>query len=285
LALERGFWDTIASTFGLNTVWNVITGVAGNIKDQFFLVLEKLLFAGTTAWNQAKPIFSQLVINLTLHTQDASQFLAAAINDLTAIIAGKGRQVTPALERGVFDFLYNLFGLSSVLDIINDLATGLKDKFINTLWEIFNGGVAVWSQATPIFASLVSNLTGHAGSAGDIINDAIAQLHAIVVSAGKRDLAQQRIDILGSLASVFGLQNVWGIISGLHNNLSETFTNILEKLLFAGTAVWNQAKPILSTLASNLIAHATDATPLLQDAVAQLQAILAGAVGKRDIAT
>ena len=49
----------------------------------------QLLFAGTQALNNAKPILTKLVSDLTNHVGDASTIVAQAIASLTQVVGSK----------------------------------------------------------------------------------------------------------------------------------------------------------------------------------------------------
>ena len=58
---KRDVVDFLVNSFGLGQVWQTIQQSGQNLFAQFQAVLTQLLFAGQTAWNNAKPIFGQLV--------------------------------------------------------------------------------------------------------------------------------------------------------------------------------------------------------------------------------
>ena len=58
---KRDVVDFLINSFGLGQVWQIIQQSGQNLFAQFQAVLTQLLFAGQTAWNNAKPIFAQLV--------------------------------------------------------------------------------------------------------------------------------------------------------------------------------------------------------------------------------
>jgi hypothetical protein len=49
---KRGVLDFVANTFGINGIMQTLGSMTGNVKDQFFLLLEKLMIECTTAWQQ-----------------------------------------------------------------------------------------------------------------------------------------------------------------------------------------------------------------------------------------
>merc|ERR1712062_239621 len=99
-------------------------------------------------------------------------------------------------------------------------------------------GQNAWAQAQPIFSQLVEDLKAHAGDSLPIVQQAIAQLTQVLVSSGKR---QTREGILDFVLNAFDLSSVWDTISQLVEDLK---------------------------------AHAGDALPIVQQAIAQLTQVL-----------
>ena len=81
-----GIRDSVANVFGLGSVWRTIETMPEPTQDQFFLILEELMFAGTAAFNQAKPIFSQLEADLMSHPENATPLVANALHALVQIL-------------------------------------------------------------------------------------------------------------------------------------------------------------------------------------------------------
>merc|ERR1712062_284589 len=127
------------------------------------------------------------------------------------------------------------------------------------------------AQAQPIFSQLVEDLKAHAGDALPIVQQAIAQLTQVLVSSGKR---QTREGILDFVLNAFDLSSVWDTITQLGGSVVAQFTGLAEQLLFAGQNAWAQAQPIFSQLVEDLKAHAGDALPIVQQAIAQLTQVL-----------
>ncbi|CAF0988861.1 unnamed protein product [Brachionus calyciflorus] len=94
----------------------------------------------------------------------------------------------------------------------------------------------------------------------------------LAVSAVPVDNLQK--DLVSTIVSSLGLDQVWSTITALG---SQTYLQIIQigtQLLFAGQQLLAQAKPILSQLVSDLLSHASDAAPLVQQAIGQLTALL-----------
>jgi glycerol-3-phosphate responsive antiterminator len=278
----RGFWDNVANIFGLNTVWSTITSTAGDIKNKFFLVLEKLLFAGSQAWANAVPIFKQLVADLTAHAGNAAPLLSAAVDQLTALLPSGKRAL--AEERGILEFAENLFGISGIIQTVTALGSNIKDQFLNVVKQVFFAGTQAWANAKPIFTQLVSDIVSHAGNAKPLVTDAIAQLQAVVAGAvGKREVAVER-GLVDFVENFFGLSGIVSTINGLTSQLKEKFFAIIEQVFFAGSQAWANAKPIFGELVANLQGHANQAVPLITTAINQLTTMLSNVAGKRELA-
>ena len=92
-----------------------------------------MLFAGQTAWNNAKPILSQLVSDLTSNALNVVPLVTGDINQLTQVLQGAGK-------RDVVDFLINSFGLGQVWQTIQQSGQNLLGQFqgkLNTIEKIF----------------------------------------------------------------------------------------------------------------------------------------------------
>jgi polyhydroxyalkanoate synthesis regulator phasin len=280
LAEIRGFWDSVASMFGLKEVWYTITHVAGNVKDQFFLILEKLLFAGKTAWSQAMPVFQDLVKNLKEHATNAGPLLTETIAKLTSIIANAGkRDLAEEEARGLLDF----FGVSTILDNIKDFGAAAKENFMAVIAQITKAGFAAWAQALPILTSLKNDLLNHAADSKPHFDNAITALKNILANLGKRDLAERNV-FIDMLEKHFNLSGIVSNIQSLSANLKAEFFKVLETLFFAGKDKWEQAKLIFNDLKAQLVGHANLAAPLFQNAIKELKEILGNHLGRRDLA-
>ncbi|CAF0732704.1 unnamed protein product [Brachionus calyciflorus] len=82
-------------------------------------------------------------------------------------------------------------------------------------------------------------------------------------------------DLLSSALQLFGLDQVWSNIQSLGTSTVAQFTAILTQLLFAGSQLWEQAKLVFAQLVADLTNHAGDAVPLVSQAIAQLNQLLA----------
>ena len=134
---------------------------------QFQSVLTQLLFAGQQAWNNAKPIFSQLVSDLTNHVGDAVPLVQNAVSQLTQVLAGSGK-------RNAVDFLLNQFGLGQVWSTIQQAGNNLVSQFQGALTQLLFSGSQAINNAKPIFAQLVADLQNHAGDAVSIVAQAVS---------------------------------------------------------------------------------------------------------------
>ena len=68
-----------------------------------------------------------------------------------------------------------------------------------------------------------------------------------------RELAQK--DLISTIVSSLGLDQVWSTITSLGSSIYLQFINIGTQLLFAGSQIWAQVTPILNQLKDVLINH------------------------------
>ena len=165
------------NTFGLGAVWETIQSAGSALVAQFQSLLTQLLFAGTQAWNNAKPIFAQLIADLTNHTGDAVSIVSQAIAQLNQVLANAGK-------RDVVDFLLNQLGLQAVWETIQSAGTSLVGQLTALLTQLLFAGTQALNNAKPIIAQLVADLTAHAGDAVPLVQQAIQQLLSVLQGAG-----------------------------------------------------------------------------------------------------
>ena len=92
-------------------------------------------------------------------------------------------------------------------------------------------------------------------------------MNQILGGSGKRDL-------LSTIVSSLGLDQVWATITALGSSVYLQFVQIGTQLLFAGQQVWAQAQVVLSQLKDDLINHTGDAVTIVAQSIAQLNQIL-----------
>jgi len=95
-----------------------------------------------------------------------------------------------------------------------------------------------------------------------------------------REVAQK--DLISTIVSSLGLDQVWSTITSLGSAVYLQFINIGTQLLFAGQQVWAQVTPVLSQLKDDLINHTGDAVTIVAQTIATLNQIIGGS-GKRDL--
>jgi hypothetical protein len=94
-----------------------------------------------------------------------------------------------------------------------------------------------------------------------------------------RELAQK--DLVSTIVSSLGLDQVWSTITSLGSSVYLQFVQIGTQLLFAGQQIWAQAQVVLNQLKDDLINHTGDAVTIVAQSIASLNQILSGS-GKRD---
>jgi cell division septum initiation protein DivIVA len=175
-------------------------------------------------------------------------------------------------KRDLSDMILNTLGLGAVWDEIKNLGNGFLEQLTTIGTLLFFQGTAVWNQAKPILAQLVSDLTAHTGNAVTIVNQAIAQLSGVITNGqGKRDLMDS-----------LGLNAVWDQIKELGLGVIGQFAQIGAELLFAGKAKWAEVQKVFAQLVADLTAHTGSASSIVAAAIQQAQAVL-NPNGKRDL--
>jgi hypothetical protein len=269
--------DFILNAFNLGGVWDTISALGGSVVAQFTGIASQLLFAGQTVWNNAQPIFNQLVADLTNHAGDAVTIVAQAIASLNQVIGGAGKR--DLAKASILDFILNAFNLGGVWDTISALGGSVVAQFTAIASQLLFAGQTVWNNAQPIFNQLVADLTNHAGDAVTIVAQAIASLNQVIGGAGKRAIAQK--DLLSTIVTSLGLDSVWSTITALGSSVYLQFVQIGTQLLFAGSQIWAQVTPVLNQLKDDLINHTGDAVTIVAQSIASLNQILGS--GKREL--
>ncbi|RNA36628.1 mate recognition motif repeat [Brachionus plicatilis] len=129
--------------------------------------------------------------------------------------------------------------------------------------QLLFAGQQIWQQATVVFQQLVADLQNHATDALPLVVQAIGQLTALVGQSGKRDLVDFALNSLG-------LGQVIDTIQALGTDYWNQIKQIATQLLFAGQQIWQQATVVFQQLVADLQNHATDALPLVVQAIGQL---------------
>jgi hypothetical protein len=269
--------DFILNAFNLSGVWDTIAALGSSVVAQFTAIASQLLFAGQQVWANAQPVFNQLVSDLTNHAGDAVTIVAQAIASLNQVIGGAGKRAIA--QRDLISTIVTSLGLDSVWSTITSLGSSVYLQFINIGTQLLFAGQQVWAQVKPVLAQLVSDLTNHAGDAVTIVAQTIASLNQII-GAGKRDANQK--DLISTIVSSLGLGSVWSTITALGSSVTSQFIQIGTQLLFAGSQIWAQVKPVLAQLVSDLTNHAGDAVTIVAQTIASLNQIIGGS-GKRDL--
>ena len=66
-----------------------IQAVGTGLYSQFMGLLTQLIFAGQQVWQQAIPVFNNLVSELTNHAGNAVQLVSQAVLQLTGVLNGR----------------------------------------------------------------------------------------------------------------------------------------------------------------------------------------------------
>lgn len=184
-------------------------------------------------------------------------------------------------KRDLGDFIMNILGLGQVWETIQALGQNFVGQIQQIASQFLFASGQVKDKILQIFNQLRDDLFNHVGDATTIVSNAIASINSILQNKplGKRDL-------LDLVFNVFGLSEVFQTIQSVGQQLKDSFFFILEQLLFQGQQVLANARAILAQLVQDLKEHADNAVPLVQGAIAQLQALLSrpsGNINKRDL--
>ena len=87
-----------------------------------------------------------------------------------------------------------------------------------------------------------------------------------------REVAQK--DLLSTIVTSLGLDQVWSTITSLGSSVYLQFVQIGTSLLFAGQQVWAQAQVVLNQLKNDLLNHTGDAVTIVGQAIASLNQII-----------
>jgi len=241
---------------------------------QFINIGTQLLFAGSQVWAQVRPVLNQLKDDLINHTGDAVTIVAQSIASLNQIL-GSGKR--DANQKDLISTIVSSLGLTQVWSTITSLGSAVYLQFINIGTQLLFAGSQVWAAVRPVLNQLKDDLLNHTGDAVTIVAQSIASLNQILGS-GKRDANQK--DLISTIVSSLGLTQVWSTITSLGSAVYLQFINIGTQLLFAGSQVWAQVRPVLNQLKDDLINHTGDAVTIVAQSIASLNQILGS--GKRD---
>jgi hypothetical protein len=270
---QRGLLDTVFNALGLSQLMTMVQSVGTSLYSQFVSLATQLLFAGQQMWQQAIPVFNNLVSEMTNHAGNAVQLVSQAVLQLTTVLHQGGlRSAVELTPKGLSDLLINSFGLGQVWTTIQSVGSSLVGQFTSILTQLLFAGQQMWQQAIPVFNNLVSELTNHAGNAVQLVSQAVLQL-TTVLHQGSRSMVAQR-DVFDWIANAFGLNTIWTQLSSVGTALFSQFTSILTQLLFAGQNMWQQAIPVFNNLVSEMTNHAGNAVQLVSQAVLQLTTVL-----------
>ena len=263
-AKANAILDFILNAFNLSGVWDTISALGSSVVAQFTAIASQLLFAGTQVWNNAKPIFAQLVADLTNHAGDAVTIVAQAIASLNQVIGSAGKRAIA--QRDLMSTIVTSLGLDQVWSTITSLGSAVYLQFINIGTQLLFAGSQVWAAVKPVLNQLKDDLLNHTGDAVTIVAQAIASLNQIIGS-GKRDL-------VSTIVTSLGLDQVWTTITSLGSAVYLQFVQIGTQLLFAGQQIWAQAQVVLNQLKNDLLNHTGDAVTIVAQAIASLNQIL-----------
>jgi hypothetical protein len=269
---SRGILDTITEAFGLNQIFSMIQNVGSGLYSQFVALATQLLFAGQQMWQQALPVFNNLVAELTAHTGNAVQLVSQAVLQLTSVLAN-GPQRSAVVERiDLIAMLSEVFNLGGVISTIQSVGTGLYSQLVSLMTQLVFAGQQMWAQATPVFNNLVAELTAHTGNAVQLVSQAVLQLTSVLANGPQRFA---RASIIDSLISGLGLNQVWSLVQSVGTGLYSQLLSLMTQLVFAGQNMWAQAQPVFNNLVAELTAHTGNAVQLVSQAVLQLTSVLA----------
>ena len=101
--IDRGFADFVMNSLGLGAVVDQLQSVGTALYSQLVALATQLVFAGQQMWQQAIPVFQNLVSELQNHAGNAVQLVSQAVLQLTAVM-NNGRSLGK-LKKKVFDYV------------------------------------------------------------------------------------------------------------------------------------------------------------------------------------
>ena len=113
-----------------------------------------MLFAGQTAWNNAKPILSQLVSDLTSNALNVVPLVTGAVSDLTQVLAGS------VGKRDLAGLLLNQFGLGDVWTQVQNTGGLLVGQLTAILTQVLFSGIDNINLAKSILSKMAANIKG-----------------------------------------------------------------------------------------------------------------------------
>lgn len=286
---ERGIFDFIINLFGLEDVWFLVQEAGSDAVGKLLGDLSQIVFKGQAAIAQAVPIIQELVNKLKNHTVTSVQAVAQAIADLTAILAGNpnskvallanGKGVNPTkdlVQRGIFDFVINTFGLGSVWEQIQAVGTSAVAKLINELTQVVLSGQATIENARPIIQNLIEELKNHTVSSTQAVFQAISDLAAIVAgNPNTRSVFVPR-GIFDFIINTFGLGSVWEQIQAVGVTAVAKLLGELSQIVVLGKGALDLARPIIKDLIEELKNHTVSSTQAVFQAISELKEVIAG---------
>lgn len=286
---ERGIFDFIINLFGLEDVWFLVQEAGSDAVGKLLGDLSQIVLKGQTAIAQAVPIIQELVNKLKNHTVTSVQAVAQAIADLTSILAGNpnskvgllanGKGVNPTkdlVQRGIFDFVINTFGLGSVWEQIQAVGTSAVAKLINELTQVVLSGQATIEKARPIIQNLIEELKNHTVSSTQAVFQAISDLAAIVAgNPNTRSVFVPR-GIFDFIINTFGLGSVWEQIQAVGVTAVAKLLGELSQIVVLGKGALDLARPIIKDLIEELKNHTVSSTQAVFQAISELKEVIAG---------
>jgi hypothetical protein len=265
------------------------------------VLLLLVCLAASTQASQAGPLH-QIVDQIEQHIETALQTFKAQIlaliqahqpqiNDLLATVQslvsalpGIKEQLIQKVKDTLVQLVQNFFQKNNSRQVaeakifgqLQDLAAQLQhlagsilNHFVNAATDAANKPKSL----APAIQSIIDQLK-------DKLTQTIAQLTNFLLS----HLQSQKRDLSDFILNSLGLGAVWDEIKELGNGLIGQLMTIGTQLLFQGQQVWNNAKPILAQLVSDLTAHTGNAATIVAQAISNLQGVISKpSSNKRDL--
>jgi hypothetical protein len=266
---KRGIFDQIVDQWNtaISSASAIFNVIKGDLKEKFAAAMITATTLVGDAKIKASEIIAKLVSDLKGHADQAVPLVTAALAQLAAL---------NPLGKRFIDFSQ----ITQIIGEVKEILAHISGNLSTQLWAIFEKLLAakdqIKEQAFAFIQSAFDKLqsSNWGASVNTIVQNLIGQLQGLLGNIGKRGL-------FDSIASAWNgiTANVVSILNTVTGQAKE---QLAAAMLLASTAVGaakDQAAVIISQLAADLKDHASNASPLIAAAVAQLQGLIP--TGKR----
>merc|ERR1712127_381071 len=253
---DKQFVSWILNTFNLGGIWEVIQNLGGNVAGQFTSLMTSLFWAGGSAISAVRPILADLVSQVTSNPGQAAQLVQNALPIIQGIIAASGKREVEDIKQKmdkqiITNFILNTLGLGNIWSNITALGSGVVANLTALLTDVFWGGASVIFAVRPILTQLAQAVAANPSNAAALVQEAIANVQAVVNS---NKIIEKQI-ITNFILNTLGLGNIWSNITALGSGVVANLTALLTDVFWGGASVIFAVRPILTQLAQAVAAN------------------------------